>query len=202
MIVATRRGTVKIWVTHQSGRDFLAHTFVDVEFETASSPADLPSDPAGIGFWGPSFMNQQPMHTLTPEMWVTGAILAAYRRLPDFVLAQRKARWADTDAAATRALSGAHVLVVGAASIGAAVPTGSNRSVSTCPRSPGGPGGRRACTHIGAREYDPFIGRFISVDPVMDLSDPQQMHGYPYANNSPATYSDPQGSGKVAICPS
>ncbi|MFI7024753.1 RHS repeat-associated core domain-containing protein [Micromonospora sp. NPDC049900] len=48
-------------------------------------------------------------------------------------------------------------------------------------------------THIGAREYDPFIGRFISVDPVMDLADPQQMHGYAYANNSPATYSDPSG---------
>ncbi|WP_233559010.1 RHS repeat domain-containing protein [Micromonospora radicis] len=48
-------------------------------------------------------------------------------------------------------------------------------------------------THIGAREYDPFIGRFVSVDPVMDLADPQQMHGYAYANNSPATYSDPTG---------
>ncbi|GIJ27680.1 hypothetical protein Vqi01_28420 [Micromonospora qiuiae] len=47
--------------------------------------------------------------------------------------------------------------------------------------------------HIGAREYDSFIGRFISVDPIMDLANPQQMHGYAYANNSPATYSDPTG---------
>nr|WP_240742104.1 RHS repeat-associated core domain-containing protein [Micromonospora zingiberis] len=48
-------------------------------------------------------------------------------------------------------------------------------------------------THIGAREYDPFTGRFISPDPVVDLSNPQQMHGYAYANNSPATFSDPTG---------
>ncbi|MEV4433292.1 polymorphic toxin-type HINT domain-containing protein [Streptomyces sp. NPDC049585] len=48
-------------------------------------------------------------------------------------------------------------------------------------------------THLGAREYDPAIGRFVSVDPVMDLSDPQQTHGYTYANNNPATFSDASG---------
>ncbi len=48
-------------------------------------------------------------------------------------------------------------------------------------------------THLGAREYDPGIGRFISVDPVMDLADPQQMQGYSYANNSPVTFSDATG---------
>ena len=48
-------------------------------------------------------------------------------------------------------------------------------------------------THLGAREYDPATGRFISVDPIMDLTDPQQMHGYAYANNSPVTFSDPTG---------
>ncbi|WP_331768195.1 polymorphic toxin-type HINT domain-containing protein [Embleya sp. NBC_00896] len=48
-------------------------------------------------------------------------------------------------------------------------------------------------THIGAREYDPTLGRFISVDPLMDLSDTQQMHGYTYSNNSPVTLSDPTG---------
>lgn len=48
-------------------------------------------------------------------------------------------------------------------------------------------------THLGAREYDPAIGRFISVDPLMDLGDPQQAHGYTYANNNPLTFTDPDG---------
>jgi RHS repeat-associated protein len=48
-------------------------------------------------------------------------------------------------------------------------------------------------TQIGARYYDSDVGRFISVDPVMDLADPQQWHGYAYANNNPITYSDPSG---------
>ncbi|MFJ3583330.1 RHS repeat-associated core domain-containing protein [Streptomyces sp. NPDC090127] len=48
-------------------------------------------------------------------------------------------------------------------------------------------------THIGAREYDAATGRFISADPVVDLSDPLQMNGYAYSNNSPITNSDPTG---------
>lgn len=48
-------------------------------------------------------------------------------------------------------------------------------------------------THLGAREYDPAIGRFISVDPVLDLGDPQQTHGYTYANNNPVAFTDPTG---------
>ncbi|GAA2109654.1 RHS repeat-associated core domain-containing protein [Streptomyces synnematoformans] len=48
-------------------------------------------------------------------------------------------------------------------------------------------------THLGAREYDPTTGRFISVDPLMDLTDPQQWHGYAYANNNPVTHADPTG---------
>ncbi|MFD4739216.1 RHS repeat-associated core domain-containing protein [Streptomyces virginiae] len=48
-------------------------------------------------------------------------------------------------------------------------------------------------THIGAREYDPLIGRFISVDPIMDVQDSQQLHGYTYSANNPFTYSDPDG---------
>ncbi|MFG3690482.1 RHS repeat-associated core domain-containing protein [Micromonospora sp. NPDC047740] len=47
--------------------------------------------------------------------------------------------------------------------------------------------------HLGAREYDPEIGRFISIDPIVDEGDPQQMNGYAYANNSPVTFSDPDG---------
>jgi RHS repeat-associated protein len=48
-------------------------------------------------------------------------------------------------------------------------------------------------THLGAREYDPAIGRFISVDPVVDAEDPQQLHGYAYANNSPISAADASG---------
>ncbi|MFD8965390.1 polymorphic toxin-type HINT domain-containing protein [Streptomyces sp. NPDC059568] len=48
-------------------------------------------------------------------------------------------------------------------------------------------------THIGAREYDQSTGRFISADPVIDFSDPLQMNGYAYANNSPVSASDPSG---------
>ncbi|MFB6718897.1 RHS repeat-associated core domain-containing protein [Kribbella sp. NPDC056345] len=47
--------------------------------------------------------------------------------------------------------------------------------------------------HMGAREYDPTIGRFISVDPITDFDDPQQLNGYAYANNSPVTFSDSDG---------
>ncbi len=51
----------------------------------------------------------------------------------------------------------------------------------------GGTNDHTGLTHLGAREYDPAIGRFISVDPVIDTADPQQMHGYAYANNNPIT---------------
>ncbi|GIJ12498.1 type IV secretion protein Rhs [Micromonospora andamanensis] len=46
---------------------------------------------------------------------------------------------------------------------------------------------------LGAREYDPLLGRFISVDPIIDPDDPQQMNAYAYSNNNPATMSDPDG---------
>ncbi|MEY7971696.1 RHS repeat domain-containing protein [Saccharomonospora xinjiangensis] len=46
---------------------------------------------------------------------------------------------------------------------------------------------------LGARQYDPDLGRFLSVDPLMDVTDPQQVHGYSYSNNNPITYSDPSG---------
>ncbi|MCX5417315.1 polymorphic toxin-type HINT domain-containing protein [Streptomyces sp. NBC_00059] len=48
-------------------------------------------------------------------------------------------------------------------------------------------------THLGAREYDAAIGKFISVDPVIDYTQPQQINGYAYANNTPVTHADPSG---------
>ena len=56
-------------------------------------------------------------------------------------------------------------------------------------------------THLGAREYDPTNGRFISVDPLLDAADPIQMNGYSYANNNPTTSSDPDGLIPSYRCP-
>ncbi|WP_409350464.1 RHS repeat-associated core domain-containing protein [Streptomyces bacillaris] len=56
--------------------------------------------------------------------------------------------------------------------------------------------GDTGLTHLGAREYDPSTGRFLSVDPIMDLTDPQQLNGYAYAENSPVTFSDSTGQWK------
>ncbi|WP_406642537.1 RHS repeat-associated core domain-containing protein [Amycolatopsis sp. WGS_07] len=51
-------------------------------------------------------------------------------------------------------------------------------------------------THLGAREYDPALGRFTTVDPVLKTDDPQQMNGYSYANDNPIGLTDPSG-----LCP-
>lgn len=48
-------------------------------------------------------------------------------------------------------------------------------------------------THVGAREYDPSIGQFISVDPILAVDQYQSLNGYAYANNTPVTFSDPTG---------
>jgi RHS repeat-associated protein len=55
-------------------------------------------------------------------------------------------------------------------------------------------------TTLGAREYDADTGRFISADPVVNYTDPQQINGYAYANNNPVTMSDPSGLCPKEIC--
>ncbi|MEI7033502.1 RHS repeat-associated core domain-containing protein [Streptomyces pratensis] len=57
----------------------------------------------------------------------------------------------------------------------------------------GGTNDPTGLTHLGAREYDPVLGRFLSVDPVIDFHDPAQMNAYSYAHNNPLTKSDPTG---------
>jgi RHS repeat-associated protein len=57
----------------------------------------------------------------------------------------------------------------------------------------GGTNDSTGLTELGARTYDATIGRFISVDPIVEPLDPQQLHGYAYANNTPVTGSDPDG---------
>ncbi|HTZ44466.1 MAG TPA: RHS repeat-associated core domain-containing protein [Jatrophihabitans sp.] len=48
-------------------------------------------------------------------------------------------------------------------------------------------------THLGARDYDPILGRFVTADPVLDPASPQQDNGYSYANDNPVTLTDPSG---------
>ncbi|MEE4543024.1 RHS repeat-associated core domain-containing protein [Streptomyces sp. V4-01] len=48
-------------------------------------------------------------------------------------------------------------------------------------------------THLGAREYEPATGRFISVDPLLEFDKPQSVGGYAYAEDNPVTQSDPSG---------
>ncbi|SDZ65206.1 RHS repeat-associated core domain-containing protein [Asanoa ishikariensis] len=48
-------------------------------------------------------------------------------------------------------------------------------------------------TNIGARNYDPNTGRFISADPEFHADEPQSLNGYSYGNNNPNTFSDPSG---------
>ncbi|GHF17645.1 hypothetical protein GCM10014715_85860 [Streptomyces spiralis] len=55
-------------------------------------------------------------------------------------------------------------------------------------------------THIGARDYDPATGRFISVDPLLELDKPQTIGGYAYSAHNPTTYSDPTGLCPKDIC--
>lgn len=57
----------------------------------------------------------------------------------------------------------------------------------------GGTNDPNGLTHLGAREYEPSTGRFISADPIMELSNPQQINGYAYGNSSPVTFSDASG---------
>ncbi len=56
-------------------------------------------------------------------------------------------------------------------------------------------------TRLGARDYDASTGRFVSADPVMVLTDPQQINGYAYANNNPVSFSDPAGTCADIDCP-
>ncbi|MEV4511152.1 RHS repeat-associated core domain-containing protein [Dactylosporangium sp. NPDC049525] len=67
----------------------------------------------------------------------------------------------------------------------------------TWPNTKGFVGGTRdntGLTHLGAREYEPTTGRFISDDSVTNSNDPLQINGYSYANGSPLRLSDPSGT--------
>ncbi len=52
-------------------------------------------------------------------------------------------------------------------------------------------------TDVGARWYDPTLGRFTSLDPVFEAASPQQQNGYTYAGDNPVTDADPTGLCRV-----
>ena len=47
-------------------------------------------------------------------------------------------------------------------------------------------------TNLGAREYDPTLGRFLNPDPLRSTTDSQQWNGYAYADNTRSTAAIPQ----------
>jgi RHS repeat-associated protein len=52
-------------------------------------------------------------------------------------------------------------------------------------------------TYVGARAYDPGTAQFISADPVLKPSDPQDLNPYDYAEDNPVTSSDPTGQAAI-----
>lgn len=56
--------------------------------------------------------------------------------------------------------------------------------------------------YMGARYYDPVVGRFMSNDPVGFVEgNPMSFNRYAYANNNPYMYYDPDGELPVAFIP-
>jgi RHS repeat-associated protein len=49
-------------------------------------------------------------------------------------------------------------------------------------------------TNLGAREYNPAASAFVSPDPLLAPTDPQDLNPYAYATDSPATDEDPSGA--------
>lgn len=48
--------------------------------------------------------------------------------------------------------------------------------------------------YMGARYYEPVVGRFMGVDPKLpDEANPHSFNRYAYANNNPLKYTDPDG---------
>ena len=48
-------------------------------------------------------------------------------------------------------------------------------------------------SYLNARYFDRSLGRFLSIDPLSSVDNPQRLNAYVYANNNPLTLSDPSG---------
>jgi RHS repeat-associated protein len=57
----------------------------------------------------------------------------------------------------------------------------------------GGTNDATGLVHIGARDYDQALNRFVTTDALTNLADPLRSDPYLYASNSPVTKSDPTG---------
>lgn len=84
-----------------------------VQLQTAGVDAFVGKMPAGV-----RLCSARGVHTATTAEWVCAVLLAAYRELPRFVLAQAEGRW---DYTHTDELAEKRVLVLGAGSIGQAM---------------------------------------------------------------------------------
>jgi len=55
-------------------------------------------------------------------------------------------------------------------------------------------------TYMGARYYDPIVGRFMGMDPVgVNPEDPRTFNRFSYANNNPYKFVDPDGRLSILI---
>lgn len=59
---------MKAWIPHKSGIPLLGELPPGVTVEVADDPSRLPSEPAGVEFWVPTFIGQPPMVRLAPEL--------------------------------------------------------------------------------------------------------------------------------------
>ncbi|WP_083449183.1 2-hydroxyacid dehydrogenase [Actinoplanes rectilineatus] len=58
----------KLWIPHKSGLAYFHGLPDNVLVEVADHPDLLPSEPGGVEFWMPTFLNQSPMHTLVGRL--------------------------------------------------------------------------------------------------------------------------------------
>jgi RHS repeat-associated protein len=57
-------------------------------------------------------------------------------------------------------------------------------------------------THMNGRVYDPLVGRFLSVDPLIgNLGDSQSVNPYAYVGNRPLSFVDPTGFDPEVVIP-
>jgi RHS repeat-associated protein len=53
--------------------------------------------------------------------------------------------------------------------------------------------------NLGARQYDPTVGRFTTLDPILQATDPLALNGYAYTDGDPINTADPTGQTREPI---